>query len=392
MQSMGSSTMKPRMVLPAGIFVWILTLSLTLSILSERLIWISPPPLGNFRFVCAFGIFLTFLLWWRQNLSTVRFSIPTLIFMSLTGLIILYENILFFNGNENESLSFQFYCILWIAGYYQLNNNYHSFIRRLVQLGIFAGIVGWLFWFLGPSNLLTIGIGSIERFWGQNVQLEVGGFRSYSIFGDHQTYSAFMQFVGTVIRADDLLHPNRRKRYLILLVMILSIPNFSTTGLLVFLLLFMTYLPKKAFLLSFGGIAFASQILLTIENAIIHSGSLKWRLIFLYRQIQGITWAPHPKAKFELVLGGLEGFTSDCFLASRCYSHGLIWGVLFVLYLASHFLVVGSGAKKPMAIIMLFIGVNIFTNGIPYTAMPLMIICPIYIGILMRRMKDSQMN
>jgi len=372
----------------AGV-LWVVLVVLFGSFLPERLIWLGQPSMGAVRFAMSVSILGIFGLWYLLNPRQLRFDAASFSFVLLIAGLMAYENVLLLRGNGNELMCFQLYCVFWLVGYFQLQDRIEVFMRRLVVLGCVAGAVGWLFWVAGPDVLLAVGIGAIERFWGQNVVLESGLFRSYSLFSDHQTYSAFMQFVATAIRVDDYRAPARYKRFLIVLMLFLTLPNFSTTGFLLILLLLGTYLPVKILLPAGIAAGLFAGGLTMIDNPFFHGESLQWRIIFVLRQITMITWWPHPNVQFVLLEGGLGGFTSDCFFTSRCYSHGGLWGVLFAVYLGFHFLVVGAKARRPMGVLMLFLLVNVVTNGIPYTSMPLMVLCPIYIGMMMRGMKSA---
>jgi hypothetical protein len=368
--------------------LWVVFVVLFGSFLVERLTWLGQPSMGAVRFGLSLAVAGIFALWFLFNPRAVRFDASSLGFVILILGLMLYENTLVAMGNGNERMCFQLYCAFWLIGFFQLQDRIDVFQRRLVLLGIVAGVVGWLFWFAGPDLLLSVGIGAIDRFWGQNVRLESGIFRSYSVFSDHQTYSAFMQFVATAIRIDDYRKPAKYKRLLIVLILFLTLPNFSTTGFLLILMVLGTYLPWRILVPAIAVVALSAGGLTMIDNPLFHGESLQWRVIFVLRQIEMITWWPHANVQFIVEEGGFGGFTNDCFFTSRCYSHGGLWGILFVVYLGWHYLVVGAAGRKPMGVLMIFLLVNIATNGIPFTSMPLMVMVPIYVGMMMRGMRN----
>lgn len=378
----GALTIKPE-----AFTKWCLLL-VTFSVLIERLTFIGQPNLGKFRFVLSVVIMLVFLVWAIPRFLDIRFSTAILMLFASTLALMVYEFVMLIRRNDNERIYFLIFCSYWIIGYYMFGHNPKKYMRYLVNLGIISGIIGWIFWILGPDNLRNIGIGAIDRFWGQEVRVDgTNIYRSYSIFSDHQTFCAFMQFVGVMIRVDHVRIPRRNNLWTILLLFFLSIPTFSTTGFVVFLMLILSFLPKTILLIG-GGLAamFAASISLS-NNVFFHMDSLQWRILFILRQISLITWYPHPHVTFVVAEGGGMGFTNDCFFTSGCYSHGAIWGVIYLVYICTLLLALGKKGLPAMGYIAAFVLINSITNGVPFTSTPIMVFFPLYVGMMMRGIK-----
>jgi len=351
------------------------------SIIVERLNFIGNPNLSVLRFGFSIILFVCFAAWMNKaKIFTFKKRITFAAFFSVV--LMIYEFCLLIRNNENEMLYFMLYCCYWVIGYFWLSKHSHAYIRLLAWLGIVSGVIGWVFWVMGPDMLEQLGIGAIKRFWGQNVTVDgTNIYRTYSLFSDHQTFSTFMQFAATIIRIDDYFLPRRKNMALIAFLMVLSIPSFSTTGILLFIALLATYLPfviQVAFGVSFITL---SGTLLLVQNPFFHAQSLAWRYIFIQRQIRLISFWPHPHITFTLFEGGSIGFTNDCFFTSRCYTNGAIWGVIYLFYWAALCAIWGKRHSTAALVMLLFVVVNSFTNGIPFTSTPIMVMLPIYLGI-----------
>ncbi|MBU2529224.1 hypothetical protein KKF70_07575 [bacterium] len=319
---------------------------------------------------------IIFLKYFRPYISKEVFY-----YGSLHFLLILYCIFLFFSsfGGIKDLVSFIiypffFYIGFYIAGFNDVSSKIIKFLYCLFFLAIGVAVIEKV---LGPIRLQNLGLNLIRPGWGQSVSMllvknveDIKYFRVFSIFVDHQSFSAFLVLI-CFLSALFYKYLSQKKYLFYILVCIGSyFFTFSMTSLIVMLiLLFLFVKPKYKYLILFVIIPAVLVIGWYFSHGenftrILHLGSLKYRMLYFKNAMSQISFSPR-----NYLVDSKINFSADClwlWLAFR-------WGALFPAILLAMFIIPckflkKKSNKKIYSIFIVTAVVSMLSNGAFFTS------------------------
>ena len=321
-------------------------------------------------------IAIIFLKYFRTQINKEVFR-----YGALHLVLILYCIFLFFwsFGGVRDLVPFIiyplfFYVGLCIAEFKDVSSKIIKFLYFLFFLAIGVAVIEKI---LGPVRLQNLGLNLIRTDWGQSVSMllvknveDIKYFRVFSIFVDHQSFSAFLVLVCFL---SALFYKYlRQKKYLLYVLVCLGsyFFTFSMTSLILMLiLLFLFAKSKHKLLIIFIVIpAFLAFLGWVYKNedlwVYFHLGSLKYRLLYMKNAISQISFSPHNYSVVDKI-----DFSADnlwLWLAFR-------WGIIFPMILLFMFAVPGKflrrkDHRKIYSVFVLTAIISMLSNGAFFTS------------------------